>query len=335
LPWNSKYYPKMTNEKNPRRICRECNPKYGTFLKDDFKERMYWSKEEEELFINRYPCYTNEELREKFYKGLSDKQLTDKAFYLGIVKNEETYWRGRKQQSEKMSVIMTGKEVSEETRRKLSEKRKQQYKDGTWIPHWLGRVPSKEERERLSKRVKGLWAGKNNPRYKNPLKGKDNPNWNGGITFIYVALRENINEWKVKLMELCNYKCAFTGGRFDEVHHIFPFNKIVDLSLKELGLDLKSNLGEYSEDDRTNIIHKVKENHAKYGLGICLSKEIHKLFHSKYSFVNFTVENFKEFIENYFNGKYDDELDEKLKSTNSSMNLEEVKKLASFYYTLN
>ena len=150
--------------------------------------------------------------------------------------------------------------------------------------------------------------------------------------YIYVALRENIKDWKVKSMELCNYKCAFTGRKFDEVHHIFPFNKIVDLSLKELELDLKSNLGEYSEDDRIAIINKVKEKHAEYGLGICLSKEIHKLFHSKYSFVNFTVDDFKVFIEDYFNGKYDDELEDRLKSINSSMNLEEVKKLASFYY---
>lgn len=333
LPWNSQYYPKMKNEKNPRKICRECNPKYGNFLKDDFKERVHWSKEEEELFISRYPYYTNEELREKFYPNLTDKQLSEKAYGLGVsYKNEEAYWRARKQQSAKMSIIMTGKEVSEETRRKLSEKRKQQYKDGTWIPSWLGRVPSKEEREKLSKRVKGLWSGKNNPRYKNPLKGKDNPNWNGGITYIYVALRENIKDWKVKSMELCNYKCAFTGRKFDEVHHIFPFNKIVDLSLKELELDLKSNLGEYSEDDRIAIINKVKEKHAEYGLGICLSKEIHKLFHSKYSFMNFTVDDFKVFIEDYFNGKYDDELEDRLKSINSSMNLEEVKKLASFYY---
>ena len=43
-------------------------------------------------------------------------------------------------------------------------------------------------------------------------------------------------------------------------------------------------------------------------------------------------DDFKVFIEDYFNGKYDDELEDGLKSINSSMSLEEVKKLASFYY---
>ena len=85
---------------------------------------------------------------------------------------------------------------------------------------------------------------------------------------------------------------------------------------------------EYTETDRDNLISLVQLKHREYELGVCLNKDLHKLFHDEFSYNNFTIENFKTFIENYFNGIYDD----KLKSINSKMSLKEVKKLASFYY---
>ena len=332
LPWTYQYFPVVRSEKNPRRICRECNPKYKTFLNGDSEMRIYWSKEDEQLFINRYPHYTNEELRNKFYKDLSDKQLTNKAWNLGVEKSEETYWRGRKQQAPKVSAKLKGLPKTEEHKRKVSETKKRQYAEGLYVSPWLGRVVSDEERKRLSERVKGKWVGKNNPRHIKPLFGKENGRWQGGITNISTALRENIYEWKQSSMELCKYKCIFTGGEFDNVHHLTPFNNIIKECLDELGLKPMSNLGQYSEHDRNNLIRLVQEKHKKYGLGLCMSKEIHKLFHDKYSYIDFTIENFKEFMQDYFNGKYDDILENKLKSVNSKMGFEEAKKLASFYY---
>ena len=39
-----------------------------------------------------------------------------------------------------------------------------------------------------------------------------------------------------------------------------------------------------------------------------------------------------QFIKDYFNRKYDDILEDKLKSINSKSNYEEAMKMASFYY---
>lgn len=331
LPWNEKYYPKVTKEKNPRRVCRECNPKYVGFLKDGYKKPKAWSKEEELEFINIYPHYTNEELLNNFYKDLTEKQLIDKAYRLKISKTNETYWRGRKQQTPKLSAKLKGRTMSEERRAKLSETKKKQYADGVITSPWLGRIVSEEERERTRNRVKGRWNGDKNPRHKNPLFGESNGRWNGGITNLSTALRENIYEWKQESMKICNYKCLLSGKEFDNIHHTIPFNLIIKEAVNNIGVDVKTDLGSYSEENRELLIKEVQNLHSQYGIGICLNKDIHKLFHDVYSYISFNDDDFKNFIYNYFAGDYDNKLEDKLKSINSKTNLEEAMKIVSFY----
>lgn len=335
LPWDFKHFPVLASETNPRRICRECNPKYGKFLNDDYKKKVFWNKEDDKLFIERYPNYTNEELRRLFYNDLTDKQLTDKAFRVGVVKSEDTYWRGRKQQAPKTSAKLKGRIISEEHRRKLSEIKKKQFAEGVYVSHWIGRIVSEEEKQKTRERVKGKWKGEKNPRFKKPLFGEENGRWNGGITAISTALRENIYEWKKESMEQFNYKCILTGREFDNIHHLTPFNNIVKECVEELGLDFLSSLGEYCDSDRENLIKLLQYKHKVYGLGVCLHKDVHKLFHDTYSYIKFSPDDFKDFAKKYFNGEFDEKLKDELKSVNSKRNLEEVKKLASFYYLEN
>lgn len=332
LPWTYQYFPVIRKEKNPRQVCRECSDKYKKFMDEDAEMRIYWSEEDELLFMKRYPHYTNEELRNKFYPDLSDKQLTDKAWRLGVQKSHETYWRGREQQAPKVSLKLKGVAKSEDHKKKVSETKKRQYAEGIYVSHWKGRIVTEEEKQRIRERVKGKWSGKNNPRFKKPLFGSENGRWQGGITSLSTALRENIYEWKQKSMELCNYKCVLTGCEFDNIHHIIPFNIIIKECISELDLEILSTLGEYEEEDRENLIELLKKKHELYGLGICLHKDIHKLFHDTYSYTEFNANDFKEFIVRYFNGEFDDKLKVDLKSINSKRSLEEVKKLASFYY---
>lgn len=326
-----KYFPKLEGEKNFRKVCRECNPKYKGFLEDNYKKQKHWTTEDEIKFIELYPNYTNEELRNIFYPELTDKQMSDKAWKIGIKKSEDTYLKGRLQQAPKVSAKLKGRVVSEERKIKQSITMKKQFENGR-VSYFKGRIVSDEERRIMSQRVKGLWEGENNPRYKKPLFGENNGRWMGGITGISTALRENIYEWKRESMQYCNYKCILTGGEFDNIHHLIPFSGIIKEALNILNLEIKGNLGEYKEEDRESLILKVQELHRRYGVGVCIHREVHKLFHDTFSYTSFNREDFQKFIKNYFNGDYDDKLENRLKSENSHRNYKEAIKMASFYY---
>ena len=300
LPWQPEYFPKLRNEKNLRQVCRECNPKYGSFLKE-FRQRGYWTEELEKKFIEIYPYYMNEEIlkMEEFFQ-FKTKGLSDKAYTLGLKKSEKTLKRARKVISEKL----TGRKhfVSVATKAKLSETWKKKYLNGYVSPS-KGIKRSEETRRKISaiRKAEGKWKGKLNPRHENPLNGEENGRWEGGITSVYFMLRSNITEKKKKSMEKCNYKCVITGENFDEIHHLTPFNKIVDVALNSLGMERRK-VKEYSKEEINNLVNLVKKLHNQE-LGVCLTKKVHKEFHDLYGYKNPTKEDFEEFKRNYYTNK--------------------------------
>ena len=304
LPKDYKYFPKFSAEKNFRKVCRECSSKYGKFLDEGYKIRKIWTKEEELLLSEIYKHYTGEEIVEIYFNGLTKEQVEDKAYKLGVnFKTEETKKRAREQQARKVSLIMKGVPKSPESIKRAAETKRKLYKEGKLVSHWKGRIVTDEERMKLAERVRGKWAGKNNPRCKNPLFGEKNGRWSGGITPLATALRENIYEWKQESMKKCNYKCVLTGGEFDNIHHLYPFNKIIQEALRNLKLDVRENLEEYGENSE-NLIQEIHRLHKVYGLGVCLKKEIHKLFHDVYSYSDFSIKDFEEFKVRYLSGEF-------------------------------
>lgn len=129
-------------------------------------------------------------------------------------------------------------------------------------------------------------------------------NWHGGVSALTNHLRDKINDWKRDSMKACNYKCIITGKRMDVVHHLYGFNYILHECLDILGLDLYSNISKYTEKELEIIENKCDELHKKYGLGVCLTKETHDLFHSLYGRGNNTLEQFKEFKKRYNDGEF-------------------------------
>jgi hypothetical protein len=92
-----------------------------------------------------------------------------------------------------------------------------------------------------------------------------------------------------------NYLCVITGKPAKAVHHLYPFYKIVDETIKELGFDKRKTVGEYSEKDLNIISELFIKKHNSHGLGIPLTKNIHNLFHKLYTTNNNTPEQFEEF----------------------------------------
>lgn len=127
------------------------------------------------------------------------------------------------------------------------------------------------------------------------LSRDNNYNWQGGLTPLSKFIRDCLKQWKIDSMKYCNYKCVITGKKFNVIHHLYSLNTIIQDAIEILNFELKPTIGEYSEVELAELSNKVIEIHYKYPLGVCLTKEIHYLFHKLYLTGNNTPEQFNEF----------------------------------------
>jgi len=226
----------------------------------------YWTQEETEIFIKEYPKYTNKEFINKYFPTMSAKQLHDKAYSLQIYKLPEV---------KKRSYIES---LTDGWRKSIS----------------------------VSRIVRGVAKGVNNPMYGSNRIGSLNPNYKGGITNIVNELRRNINQWKLDSAESCNYICIFSGKRFDNIHHLYSFESIVRDTLNETGLPLYKNISLYTQEELQQLINKCLEIHYRHPLGVCMQEKYHMKFHMEFGYGSNTEEQFYVFLDNYYNGKYKD-----------------------------
>jgi len=113
-------------------------------------------------------------------------------------------------------------------------------------------------------------------------------------------LRSSINLWKKKSELNCNNECIFMGNKQYDVHHLKAFNEIITESLSILNYKIKQ---KYNGDEFIKIRDKVIELHNIYPLGICISNNIHTIFHQLYS-KNASIEDFYEFKKRYELGEF-------------------------------
>jgi hypothetical protein len=108
-------------------------------------------------------------------------------------------------------------------------------------------------------------------------------------------IRHRNYEWKKDSMRNCNYKCVITGSSDFEVHHTYSFNLI----LKEAMLDngwINKNFDDYTIDELNYNLNIFLQYQSKYPLGVCLSTDMHKKFHSIYGNRVNTPEQWEEFF---------------------------------------
>lgn len=158
-------------------------------------------------------------------------------------------------------------------------------------------MTDKEMAIKLSKSFRGL---KNKRISLGLLRVKEKSCYMG----IHDYLRANNMDWKNESMKKSNYKCVLSNKRFDDIHHIHSFNLIVSETINMLDIDLNKSMDDFNKDELRDILDTFRIIQSKYPLGVCLSKEIHTLFHNIYGYGNTTEENWNEFILNYKNNIY-------------------------------
>lgn len=142
--------------------------------------------------------------------------------------------------------------------------------------------------------------------------GEKHPFWKDGITDLTKWMRGRIKPWIEDSLREGNNMCKLSGTHEEiVVHHKYAFKKIMNETMCEINLDVREDIGKYSKEELLLIKEKALALHYEYGLGVCLNKDIHKLFHEIYSYHKFTEENFEEFKLRYKSGEFTELLNER------------------------
>lgn len=136
--------------------------------------------------------------------------------------------------------------------------------------------------------------------FRERMRGVNSSSWKGGVTPLYSNIRFFMLPWKIDSYKKYDHRCDITGVKLNSniIHHHYNYSDILKETLKELGMSFKGEISNYTQEELELIKKKCLELHYKYGLGICLSKEIHKEFHSLYGVKNNTLEQYVEFKQN-------------------------------------
>lgn len=120
---------------------------------------------------------------------------------------------------------------------------------------------------------------------------------------VYEYLRKYLwkenRSWRIASIKACDYKCVVTGGRFDDVHHLYGSNLIVLQALTELGLEYQK-VSDYTNEELERIAQKYAELNMQYPLGVCLTSDIHTQFHKEYGYGDNTPDQFFDFIKKHY-----------------------------------
>lgn len=118
-------------------------------------------------------------------------------------------------------------------------------------------------------------------------------------------VRERLTMWKKEVREYYNYTCCLSGSHSNIiVHHCRSFNLLFDETIDILNFPIKENFTDYTDEELLLFVDKFLEVQDYYNSYVCITEEIHKLFHKEYGYGDNTEEQWEEFVINYKNGKY-------------------------------
>ena len=323
LPLDIVYFnPDKMCDSGLRHICRECCG--DKFKIHDENWCSSWTDEEIALLIKNYANYTGKELQEKFFPNRSVRAIECAGAKYGISKNDVAKAKANEKRSELCRIAFTGRCLTDETKHKLSVKAKERF--GNYDAPAKGLKWSNEARQKLSeaKKAVGKWKGESNPRHINPMCGEDNPNWQGGITDLYRELRSETKDWFMATNKIFDWKCALTGVKFDNVHHLVEFKDILAEDLEMNGLDRRSSIGDYTEEEQTRLKEGMRQLHKKYGYGVSLCEPVHLLFHKLYSYHHCNKQDFLEFTNRFVDGEFNNYLQQHGLSINVNQSLYDI-----------
>ena len=116
------------------------------------------------------------------------------------------------------------------------------------------------------------------------------------------VIRDKLETWTNRIRKKYHYCCPISQDTDVVVHHLVALNTIFKQCCKERGLKIKqSDVVDLNGNEELNdLIADVVERHT-LDMGVLISKDIHKKFHSEYGYGNNTPDQFNEFLINHYN----------------------------------
>lgn len=274
--------------------CPECSKSYESIISLSIHYRHTHSKSSEDLYLALYlkkvvpTC--------KCGCGVSVK-------FLGIARGYREYQRGH------ASRVNNNWGHNQEALLKSQEVRRENWRNGTYIPWNQGLTKETDERvadygskgsvtilsnqQERARRSKNMKARRTNGTIVDLTK-ENHSQWKGGISplnhFCH-ANRNLYNNWKYPKLRAADFKCIVCGcGNHIEVHHNKEtFSEILREQAALAGWD--ENFAVSLESNNQQLISlkdKISEAVADYHIknnvsGIVLCEECHKEEHSKYN----------------------------------------------------
>lgn len=278
------------------------------------KENYFWSDDEVNLLKNHYNDWTINKLFTCMNKRHSKKAITNKAIKLGLTTSQEwtenelyilkeNYSNVTKEemnvllpQRSEASIALKAQKLGIKSYAYINEKYSEEEKQ--FIKDNFGILTDEEIAKHLNKTANGI----RDQRYSLGLLylKKDYSHYVDFIKFF----RAHIYDWKEESMKQCNYCCILTGSKDFDIHHLYGLNLICDEVFSKIDKvgKLKSRyINDYTKEELYEILQIFQEIHNKYPLGICVRKDIHKLFHKMYGAGGNTQKQWKEFVKKYKN----------------------------------
>lgn len=118
-------------------------------------------------------------------------------------------------------------------------------------------------------------------------------------------IRDHLSSWRNRVIKQLGNKCCLTGETTGlEVHHCRGFNVMMKETIDKLNFEIKTSFLDYSNQELETLLSAFLEIQNKYKEYVCISADVHKLFHKNFGYGNNTIDQWNVFVWRYKNGFY-------------------------------